>query len=321
MDVSVLIPLKDTAYLNEAVQSVIDADWAGIEYEVILLTENTNVHKIVKEKCGNTARFRIIETFGHNLPATLNLGLQAAHGEFIARFDGDDINYRSRFQLQAEFLKSHPACVAIGGQVLQIDQSGTKVGKSIYPTTWRRFKQMIPLTCCIAHPATMYRKEVAQMIGGYNECLQTSEDWDFWLRLQKFGEIYSLPNTLIKYRIHPSQRTQANAENNFVYEQNFLEDYWDDLVFDLESISSDGKNPVLNCSTPVRIQKWQICRRRMFTLELLRIKRNLKVLDIFSKSWSGYLSFASLIRQHPLLTTQAVLVYILNKSTLIIRGI
>jgi len=321
LDVSLLIPIKDSRYSDEAIKSIIDSNWTGLEYEIILLTENPRIHELVKEKYGHYANFQLLATFEQNLPTALNLGLRSAKGQFIARFDADDLNLSSRFQLQTNFLLEHSDYAAIGGQVLLINQSGSEIGKSKYPISWGFFKRLIIFTCCIAHPAAMYRRDLALSIGGYDQNLQTSEDWDFWLRLQQTGKIHSLPNAVIKYRIHPDQKSRNSTEIKFVSERKLIGNFWKDLNPNSYLSHSSLIFSALNRYLPERLNRWRIARKGSFALQILNLKRDKNIRSFFSKSLMDGLDNQILLIKHPLLIFQLAIVYITNKLTLLIRRI
>lgn len=321
MDVSLLVPIKDSRYSDDAIKSIIDSNWMGLEYEVILLAENPVIYELVKEKYSHYENFRVLATFEENLPAALNLGLRAAKGQFIARFDADDLNLSSRFQFQTNFLLEHPDYAAIGGQVLLINQSGIEIGKSKYPISWGFFKRIIIFTCCIAHPAAMYRRDLALRIGGYSQDLQTSEDWDFWLRLQQTGKIQSLPNVVIKYRIHPYQKSQNSSEKKFISEKKIIGNFWKDLSINTYLSHSSLIFRTLNRYLPERLNRWRIARKGSFALQILNLKSYKNIRSFFSKSLMVGLESQILLIKHPLLIFQVGIVYIINKFTLFIRRI
>jgi hypothetical protein len=62
----------------------------------------------------------------------------------------------------------------------------------------------------IALPSVMVRRETFLRVGGFNEHLRCSEDWELWVRLLTAGRIGQVPLPLCYRRIHAHQMT-----NNF----------------------------------------------------------------------------------------------------------
>ncbi|MBZ0304667.1 MAG: hypothetical protein K8I82_01245, partial [Anaerolineae bacterium] len=52
------------------------------------------------------------------------------------------------------------------------------------------------------HSQVMFRREAALKVGGYDESLPYSQDYDLWLRLLASGEIAMLPRTWLQWRTH-----------------------------------------------------------------------------------------------------------------------
>ena len=61
----------------------------------------------------------------------------------------------------------------------------------------------------IIHPATMFRKSLAQRVGGYKPGTEPAEDYDLWLRLSNISEIENLNRVLIYYRIHENNYSRV----------------------------------------------------------------------------------------------------------------
>src|SRR5262249_27322353 len=58
----------------------------------------------------------------------LNAGLRLCQAEFIARQDADDISDPSRLEVELDYFRSHPDCVAVSGAVKHIDEQGRFLG-------------------------------------------------------------------------------------------------------------------------------------------------------------------------------------------------
>src|SRR6516164_11384300 len=58
----------------------------------------------------------------------LNAGLRLCRAEFIARQDADDISDPSRLEMELDYFRSHPDCVAVSGAVNHIDEQGRFLG-------------------------------------------------------------------------------------------------------------------------------------------------------------------------------------------------
>ena len=133
---------------------------------------------------------------------SLNLGLEAATGMYIARMDGDDFSHPDRFEKEVAYLETHPEVMVVGGQMNIMDENGQITSSRSYPTGGLKFFLFSCARNPLAHPTIMMRREVVDKGYRYDESLKMSEDLDFWLRLMNDGyKLANLPDTLINYRV------------------------------------------------------------------------------------------------------------------------
>jgi hypothetical protein len=59
----------------------------------------------------------------------------------------------------------------------------------------------------IAVPAPLFLRKAALRVGGLDEELWYTADWDFWLKMSLAGPIFYLPKPLSAFRIHPASQT------------------------------------------------------------------------------------------------------------------
>ena len=59
----------------------------------------------------------------------------------------------------------------------------------------------------ISMPAPLFSREAALRVGGLDEDLWYTADWDFWLKLAAVGKTIYVPRALSAFRIHPHSQT------------------------------------------------------------------------------------------------------------------
>jgi glycosyltransferase involved in cell wall biosynthesis len=147
--------------------------------------------------------------------AALNTGLALINSEYVARFDSDDIMFPERLEKQVEFLDKHPEILAVGSQIMLIDEAGREMHIHSNPTNQTEMVKVIGRRTPMAHPSVMFRTKAVTGVGGYREFYKYAEDYDLWMRLFEVGKIINLEDCLVWYRIHKSQiskiRTEAQA--------------------------------------------------------------------------------------------------------------
>jgi len=132
--------------------------------------------------------------------------VEAAGTELCARIDADDINQPTRLEKQVAHMLAHPDVVALGSQVRLIDAQGAPTGGPWEcPTNDAEARWRTRWQAPTSHPATLFRKSAVLRAGNYADI--QNEDSELWIRLSKFGEIYSLPDVLLLYRRHEGSVT------------------------------------------------------------------------------------------------------------------
>ncbi|MGH2649467.1 MAG: glycosyltransferase, partial [Ginsengibacter sp.] len=142
------------------------------------------------------------------IAAALNTGLLKANGQYIARFDADDICFSQRLKEQVEFLETHPDYVLTGSDAEYISENGEHLFsfKCISHTN-EQLLHKIYSHCPFIHSSVMYRKSPVIQAGGYSLHAHNFEDYFLWIRLKEYGKFNNLPKQLLKVRFNPSSST------------------------------------------------------------------------------------------------------------------
>ena len=185
------------------------------DFECIVIDESSNEDTSLAcaSFCLSDPRFIYIRPSARlGLAGSLNLGIENAKSELIARFDSDDICQPERLELQVEFLRQHPDIDVVGSAMIIIDEMGRRIGYRDYPLSHSDIVKRFIFTNAMAHPATMFRRSILEnSVVRYDETFKYAEDLEFWLRLLNNGAKFAnLPSTLVRYR---QQITYRNREN------------------------------------------------------------------------------------------------------------
>ncbi|NVN92663.1 MAG: glycosyltransferase, partial [Desulfuromonadales bacterium] len=204
--VTVLMPVfNGERYLREAIDSILAQTFRDFELLIIDDGSTDGSEKIILSH--HDSRIRYI-SYGTNrgLIATLNRGIAAARGEYIARMDCDDISLPERLAQQVAHLDSHSTCAMVAAKAILIDTEGGECGSwndDDNVTSSQQIIQRLPRANCIVHPSTMLRTALLSTYG-YDPQQRNCEDYDLWLRLAADGlRIDKLDQQLLKYRINP----------------------------------------------------------------------------------------------------------------------
>ena len=209
---TVLMPVYNGGvYLAEAIRSILAQSLRNFELLIINDGSTDDSHNVAESF--NDPRIRVINLKSNSgLVNALNIGLQEAKGDFLARMDHDDIAHPLRFQKQIDAMIVHGTVVC--GSAIQ--PFGAITGDPIvYPVDDAEIRATLPVAPTFAHPAVMMRTELCRSLK-YDSTALHYEDYDLWWRISKCGKMQNLPEPLLKYRFHPSQISSKNNHKQLI---------------------------------------------------------------------------------------------------------
>ncbi|MCW0202494.1 MAG: glycosyltransferase [Rhodanobacter thiooxydans] len=139
---------------------------------------------------------------------SLNLGLDVAQGDYIARMDADDICMPNRFARQIEFLNvtGYDIC---GSWFVEFGHGISRTARWPHSESALRTSMLFQNTLC--HPTVMSRREVFDRYR-YREDYRLVEDYDLFSRAMGEFRVANVPEALIRYRRHTEQATQTKRD-------------------------------------------------------------------------------------------------------------
>lgn len=223
--ISVLMATNNyNEYLKEAVQSILGQSYE--DFELLVVANGpaaSDIEDFLLKNFPEEKRLVVIKSVIPQLAYALNLGIEHASFEYVARMDADDIAHPERLKLQFEYLIKNDLDV-VGTSIRIINQSGEVIGSKILPTG-TAISKWLPFKNVFVHPSTLIRKSMLIKVRGYNAGFN-SEDYDLWLRLKRIGVCWdNMPQTLLDYRIHPGasqRRLLGYAETSGALLREFL---------------------------------------------------------------------------------------------------
>lgn len=208
--VTVLMPVYNAGrFLREAIESVLCQSWT--DFELLVLDDGSTDDSAALAAAFGDARIRVVHNESNlRLVATLNRGLELAHGRYVARMDADDICLPQRLARQVSFLERHPEVGVCGTQVRTM---GAEDG-AVFPVVYDHER----IVCCqlfesaLAHPTVMMRREALLEAGlRYSADFPHAEDYELWVRCARHMRLANIPEVLLHYRRHEAQVGSRHA--------------------------------------------------------------------------------------------------------------
>lgn len=150
----------------------------------------------------------------HGLAYALNRGLSQCRNEFVARMDSDDYSLPERCERQLAFFKEHPEYVLLGTSTRNFvgDISNIISYVKNRPLSYEEICDEIHRFCPFCHPSVMFKKSVVEKMGGYDDEMTRSQDYELFSRLIWKGyKVANLPDALLLFRADEgfSERTRS----------------------------------------------------------------------------------------------------------------
>lgn len=209
-------------WLHQAICSVLAQTFTDFEFILVDDGSTDGTWDIIQGFRDRDDRIVAISKDNTGLTDSLNVGLAQANGTWIARLDADDLCESTRLAEQMDYLHRHPKVILLGSGFVEVDEHGRAIKSHRYSSRHSTLVRSLERQqSFFPHSSAIFRRDIAQDVGGYNTLFQKSQDWDMWLRLGERGEISCMPKYLVKVRKHfdqisnstigRSQRTYAVA--------------------------------------------------------------------------------------------------------------
>ncbi|MFM9080169.1 MAG: glycosyltransferase [Opitutaceae bacterium] len=216
--VSVLLPAGDAAgtvaRAVEGVRAQTFPDW-----ELIAVDDGSRdgTAAVVAAAAHGDPRVRVVTRPREGIVAALNAGLAVARGQLVARMDADDEMHPERLAEQVAFLDvAENRDIGVAGCLVEHGGDARAAAGYALHVAWlnslvtpdeialNRFVES-PL----AHPSVMFRRELADLHGGYRDG-PFPEDYELWLRWLDAGvRMAKVPRVLLRWN-DPLERASRN---------------------------------------------------------------------------------------------------------------
>ena len=188
-------------FLPFSVESILNQTYRNFEFLIVDDCSTDNSLTLLRGYEKNDSRITIFTNQTNiGLTKSLNFLISQSKGSFIARMDDDDISLPTRFEKQIQFFENNTFDI-IGCNCDEIDQKGFVTGSKSYPETDLNIKKLMTICNPVSHPSVMFKKEMIEKAGCYNESFKTSQDYELWFRCAALGlTFYTIQEPLLLYR-------------------------------------------------------------------------------------------------------------------------
>ena len=200
--VSVILPTYNRReYIAKAIESVWRQSYKNLELIIIDDASTDATRELVGAFSKHNPKITILHNeINLGIVASLNKGITMAQGKYIARLDDDDVWCDDKkIEKQVDFLEKNPEYCLVGGGVIKIDKNGKEIVRYLLPKEDEYIRKTILVNNVFAHTTVLFRKDIFQKVGGYDEQFAFIEDWDLWLKMGKASKFYNFQEFFVFY--------------------------------------------------------------------------------------------------------------------------
>ena len=204
--VSVIVPLYNyRSYIRRTLESALRQTSPPMEIIVVDDGSTDNGREAFEDLIASGAvTYARQENAG--VSAARNRGLRMARGEFIALLDADDIWLPTKLEKQLALFAEKPHLGLVHTRIKHVEEDLEPARKY---RTWSTgaegecFTHMLQ-RCGVLTSSALFRQSVLERIGFFNEGLQHSEDYLFFIRMSRFYKFGLVDEVLTLYVRRPN---------------------------------------------------------------------------------------------------------------------
>lgn len=204
--VSIVTPSYNQAnFLENTILSVLEQDYPNLEFIIIDGGSTDGSIEIIKQ-------YAKYLTYWHSQPdngqvEAINIGFQKATGEILSFLNSDDFLLQGAVSHMVHLHNQYPHAVGWVGGAHAIAQDGfiiqTRLPLKITHEDLANWQEN-----WFYQPACFFTAKIARKVGFFNPAYQNAFDFDFWMRITRFGDLIPTTRVIAAATIHPDAKTQ-----------------------------------------------------------------------------------------------------------------
>jgi succinoglycan biosynthesis protein ExoA len=229
--VSVIVPCRNERdYIERCLDTVFAQTWPAGRLEVIVVDgmSDDGTRDVLARLADRHPNLKVVDNPRLTAPTAMNVGLDAAEGEYIVRVDAHAAIPPEYIEIGVRYLKNRPDVWCVGGPRSRVGEgaAGELVGalsSSIFTTgnTHKRVGRYEGSTDQVAYP--IWRRAVFDEIGRFDENMVRNQDDDIDVRVMNAGGIiYQLQRLRATYFVRGTVRKTLFQFYQYAYWKVFV---------------------------------------------------------------------------------------------------
>jgi glycosyltransferase involved in cell wall biosynthesis len=211
--ISVIVPVYNgEKTIQETIESVLNQTFT--DFELIVINDGSQDATLDVVSSIQDSRLKLFSYPNAGISTTRNRGVYHAVGEYISFIDADDLWTPDKLKAQFNALQANSQAAVAYSWTHYIDECSQPLNQGSYMTVNGDVYAKLLLIDFVASGSNpLIRRQSLTEVGGFDQSLSTSADWDMWLRLAARYHFVAVPSPQILYRI------SMNSMSSNVYKQ------------------------------------------------------------------------------------------------------
>jgi glycosyltransferase involved in cell wall biosynthesis len=215
-------------YIAQAVDSLLGQTLRDIEV-IVIDDASTDGTADVLARYQNDSRVRVVRherNIGHI--SSHNEGIALARGDYVGSIDADDFATRDdAVARQVALFERYPDVGFVHCAHKVVDSHGRERSVSQFSDRdmvvngLDEFSRLIEFDY-VLHSGTLVRRVWFEKLGGYDQRLPNTADWDIWLRIATVASVGYVAEPCYAYRVHDNNMSHAKATPGQAIDENLL---------------------------------------------------------------------------------------------------
>lgn len=205
--ISVIIPAYNSEKtIRETIESVLQQTFS--DFELIVIDDGSQDSTLEIISSMQDSRMKVFSYPNAGGAVSRNRGFSYSSGEFIAFLDSDDLWTPDKLESQLKALQENPQAAVAYSWMDCIDESGKFFRPGSHRTeTGDIFAKLFLIPFVESGSNPLIRRQAFIEVGGFDESLSASQDYDLYLRLAAQYHFVAVPSTQVFYRLSSNSMT------------------------------------------------------------------------------------------------------------------
>jgi glycosyltransferase involved in cell wall biosynthesis len=204
----VIVCYNQARYLSDAIESALAQTCT--DREVILVDDGST------DDTGEVARrysgVQYIHQANRGLAAARNTGLRAARGQYVLFLDADDRLLPHAVEAGLDCSREFPGSAFVCGAYRNIFDDGSPAPTSPQQrVSAGHYRRLLEGNFIGMHAVVLYRRDLLEGEGGFDESLRACEDYELYLRMSRRWPVAQHHEVVAEYRQHDTNMSKDYA--------------------------------------------------------------------------------------------------------------